>query len=42
MADVLVNETKFGDFSLPLEVTTIVQQQQANGDFCESLNKEVR
>jgi hypothetical protein len=44
MADVLINETKFGVFNSPLEVSSIVQQQQhqANGEFCETLQKEVR
>jgi hypothetical protein len=40
MADVLINEQKFGDFNSPLQATTIVQHQ-ANGDFSEALSKEV-
>jgi hypothetical protein len=39
MADVLINEKKFGDFYSPLQATTIVQQ--ANGEFSEAYNKEV-
>lgn len=36
MADVLINDQEFGDFHSPFEV-----QQQANGEICESLQKEV-
>lgn len=39
MADILINEQKFGDFNSPLQATSIVQQ--ANGDLCESFQKEV-
>lgn len=41
MADVLINEQKFGDFNSPRQTTTI-GQHQANGEFSEEFNKEVR
>ena len=40
MADILLNQQKFGDFNSPLQDTVIVQQ--ANNDICDSIQKEVR